>query len=244
VAKAGRITAINFSVPKTLETSMGRTVTAIKAQKRNKDRVSVYLDEEYAFGLARIVAAWLIVGQELSDEKIVQLTSQDEVEAAYARSLRLLNQRDHSSAEIRLYLKRHEVMEPVIDEVVERLERAGLINDERFAQNWIENRSEFRPRSRRALAFELQARGVSPETFETALEQTDEEEMAYRAAVKQSSKYQHLTWPEYRQKMIAFLARRGFSYGTSAPVAQRIWQEEHRENDQGTATTEYEEVNS
>jgi regulatory protein len=66
---------------------MGRTVTAIKAQKRNKDRVSVYLDGEYAFGLARIVAAWLHVGQELSEEKIVLLTSQDEVEAAYARSL-------------------------------------------------------------------------------------------------------------------------------------------------------------
>ena len=141
---------------------MGRTITAIKAQKRNKDRVSVYLDGEYAFGLARIVAAWLQVGQELSEEKISQLTSHDEVEAAYAKALRLLNQRDRSSAEIRQYLKRHEVMEPVIDEVLGRLDRAGLVNDERFAQNWIENRSEFRPRSRRALAFELRSRDSPP----------------------------------------------------------------------------------
>jgi len=222
---------------------LGRTVTAITAQKRNKDRVSVYLDGEYAFGLARIVAAWLQVGQVLSEEKIALLTSQDEVEAAYAKSLRLLNQRDHTSAEIKQYLKNHEVNESAIDEVVGRLERAGLINDERFAQNWIENRSEFRPRSRRALAFELRSRGISPDAYEAALEQTDEEEMAYRAAMKQSSKYQHLTWPEYRQKMIAFLARRGFSYSTSAPVTRRVWQE-MQENDQGTATTEYEEVNS
>ena len=136
---------------------MGRIVTAIKAQKRNKDRVSVYLDGEYAFGLARIVAAWLHVGQELSEEKITQLTAQDEVEAAYARSLRLLSQRDHTTTEIRQYLKRHELAEPVIDDVIGRLERANLINDERFAQNWIENRSEFRPRSRRALAYELRA---------------------------------------------------------------------------------------
>jgi len=221
-----------------------KTVTALKAQKRNKDRVSVYLDGEYAFGLARIVAAWLQVGQELSEEKITQLTSRDEVEAAYAKSLRLLNQRDHTGSEIRQNLKRHEVSEPVIDEVIGRLERAGLVNDERFAQNWIENRSEFRPRSRRALAYELRSRGIAPDAYETALEQTDEEELAYRAAVKQYSKYQHLTWLEYRQKMIAFLARRGFSYSTSAPVAQRIWQEKQSENDQGTATTEYEEVNS
>jgi regulatory protein len=223
---------------------MGRTVTEIKTQKRNKDRVSVYLDGEYAFGLARIVAAWLQVGQELSEEKIALLTSQDEVEAAYAKALRLINQREHSSAEIKQYLKRHEVMEPVIDDVVGRLERAGLVNDERFAQNWVENRSEFRPRSRRALAFELRSRGVSPDAIEMALEPTNEEENAYRAALKQSSRYKHLAWPEYRQKMIAFLGRRGFSYGTCAPVAQRTWQEMQSESDPGTATTEYEEVNS
>ena len=53
---------------------MGKTVSAIIAQKRNKDRVSVYLDGEYAFGLsACIVAAWLQVGQELSEEKIQQV---------------------------------------------------------------------------------------------------------------------------------------------------------------------------
>ena len=223
---------------------MVRTVTAIKAQKRNKDRVSVYLDEEYAFGLARIVAAWLHVGQELSEEKITLLTSHDEVEAAYARSLRLLNHRDHTTAEIRQYLKRHEVTEPVIDDVIQRMERAGLINDERFAQNWIENRSEFRPRSRRALAYELRSRGISPDAFEEALEQTDEEQLAYRAAVKQSSKYQHLAWLEYRQYIIDFLARRGFSYCTSAPEALRVWLEKQSENDHGTASTEIEEVNS
>jgi regulatory protein len=245
VARVGRVTAINFSLVLTdNEAHLGRIVTSIKAQKRNKDRVSIYLDGEYAFGLARIVAAWLHVGQELSEEKITQLTAQDEVEAAYARALRLLSQRDHTTTEIRQNLKRHELAEPVIDDVIGRLERAGLINDERFAQNWIDNRSEFRPRSRRALAYELRARGVAPEAFEEALGQTDEEEMAYRAGRKQSSKYQQLLWPEYRQKMIAFLARRGFSYGISAPVVQRIWQEKQAESDQGNATTEYEEVNS
>jgi len=47
-----------------------REITGIKVQKRNPDRVSIYLDGEYAFGLSRIVAAWLYTGQRLSDEKI------------------------------------------------------------------------------------------------------------------------------------------------------------------------------
>ena len=69
---------------------MNHTITALTLQKRNRERVNVYLDGEYAFGLARIVAAWLVVGQELSDEKITQLRIEDEREVAYQRALRLI----------------------------------------------------------------------------------------------------------------------------------------------------------
>ena len=45
-------------------------ITAIEPQKRDPDRVNIHLEGEYAFSLARIVAAWLQVGQDLSEEKI------------------------------------------------------------------------------------------------------------------------------------------------------------------------------
>jgi regulatory protein len=204
---------------------MGRKISAITAQKRNKERVNIYLDGEFAFGLARILAAWLWVGQELSDEKIAELTAQDAREAVYSQAIKLLNYRDRTEAEMRRSLKNDDVPEEVIDEVLERLRRAGLINDENFAQNWIENRNEFRPRSRRALTYELKARGVDREAVEHALEQINDDELAYQAALKQSRKYSGLPWPEFRQKMYAFLARRGFSYETSVPVVKRVWDE-------------------
>ena len=69
---------------------MSKTITAIKVQKKNQDRVNIYLDGEFAFGLARIVAAWLRVGQELEDSKIDQLQAEDEHEKAYQRALNLL----------------------------------------------------------------------------------------------------------------------------------------------------------
>ena len=64
---------------------MSHRITALKLQKRNRQRVNVYLDGDFAFGLARIVAAWLHVGQELSDEKIEQLLAEDAKEVAYHR---------------------------------------------------------------------------------------------------------------------------------------------------------------
>ena len=89
-------------------------ITGLKVQKRNKDRVNVYLDGEYAFGISRIVAAWLRNGQELSEEKIAELKAQDNVEVALQRALNYLSYRPRSEQEVRQNLKKHKYHEGVI----------------------------------------------------------------------------------------------------------------------------------
>ena len=59
-----------------------KKITALVVQKRNPNRVNVHLDGEYAFGLARIVAVWLRVGQELDEEKLKRLQVEDARERA------------------------------------------------------------------------------------------------------------------------------------------------------------------
>jgi hypothetical protein len=46
--------------------------------------VNLHLDGEFAFGLARITAAWLKVGDVLSDEKIAKLQADDAREGVTA----------------------------------------------------------------------------------------------------------------------------------------------------------------
>ena len=205
---------------------MGRIITGLKAQKRNHRRVNVDLDGEFAFGVERIVAAWLQVGQELSEEKIASLQEEDRREAAYQKALNFIQYRERSEAEIQQHLKEQKLPEEIASEVIERLRRSGLVNDQRFAQTWVENRNEFHPRSRRALAYELRQKGIDPGAIQEALQDVDEEQMAYQAAVKQSRKFQALEWPDFRQKMLGFLARRGFSYEISASAAARVWEEQ------------------
>ena len=207
---------------------MEHRITALTAQKRNQQRVNVYLDGEFAFGLSRIVAAWLQVGQVIGDEKIELLKAEDEREVAFQQAVRYLSYRPRSEAEVRQQLESQDLSEQAIQDAVERLARNGLLDDSRFASTWVENRSEFRPRGRRALAFELRRMGVSPQVIESSLEGIDENELAYQAGLKQVRKYQRLEWQDFRQKMIAFLARRGFSYEVSNPVAARLWAEQHQ----------------
>jgi regulatory protein len=206
-----------------------RKITAIEVQKRSPNRVNLHLDGEFAFGLARIVAAWLKVGQELSEEKIQQLQAEDARERAFQQAMLFLSYRARSETEIRQNLRKHEIPEPVIEQTLERLRQDGLANDNQFARAWVENRSAFRPRSRRMMAMELRQKGLDAEAVSSAVEHVDDEALAYEAAQKKVSRYKNLEWNEFRKKLSDFLARRGFSYSVIAPVVTRIWNEAHKD---------------
>lgn len=203
-----------------------RKITALKVQKRNPNRVNVYLDGEFAFGLSRIVAAWLSIGQMLGAAKIQSLQQQETREAAYQRALMLLSYRARSEHEVRQKLAEKGFEPPVVDEVIERLKGERFIGDAEFARLWTENRSQFRPRSRRMLRYELKIKGVSEEHIEKALETADDEgALAYQAGVRYARRLAGADQELFRKRLAGFLARRGFSYGTIAPVIRRIWSE-------------------
>lgn len=206
-------------------TKMEHKITALTLQKRNHQRVNVYLDGEFAFGLSRIVAAWLQIDQQISDEKIAELKAADDREVAYQQALKFLSYRQRSIAEVRRNLKEHHYSEDIVTEVLTRLQKAGLLDDRRFAETWVENRTEFRPRSKRALAIELHQRGIADEDIAQITQDIDDEELAYQAGLKHSRKVEGLEWLEFRQKLSSFLARRGFSYDVIKSVVERIWTE-------------------
>ena len=210
-----------------------RKITAITAQKKNPNRVNISLDDEYAFSLSRMVAAWLRQGQELSDEKIAALQTQDAREVAFGKTMRFLGYRARSVQEVRENLQKHEIPEAVIEEVIKRLQETNLLNDQQFAQAWVENRNTFRPRSRRALAMELRHKGLDDEVVQDTLNNNvDENALALEAARKYVRKVQQLEWPDFRQKLGGFLGRRGFSYGVVAPVLRQLWSEIHADANQ------------
>lgn len=200
-------------------------VTALKYQKRRRDRVSVYLDGRFAFGVPEIVAARLKVGQSLSDDEIEALREHGSAEEAYNRALDYLSYRPRSQAEIMTFLQRHDVPDVQAEDVVERLKAAGLVDDEAFAQFWIENREQFRPRGPRALRYELQRKGVGQEAIDQALEGMDPVAGAYQAAAKKARQLSHLDEPQFFRKLVDYLARRGFDYDVAKEVANRYWSE-------------------
>jgi regulatory protein len=205
---------------------MVQRITAIEPQQKNPQRVNIYLDGEFAFGLAVVWAAWLRVGQELGEDKIASLKTQDDREITYQKALHFLSYRPRSSAEVRQNLSKRGISDSLIEETLDRLQIAGLIDDEAFARAWVENRNTFRPRGKPALRMELRRKGLSDEIVQSVLDtQVNEAVLAITTARKYARRLAGLEWPEFRQKLSGFLARRGFSYTTLAPVVSEVWKE-------------------
>ncbi|MGA9348702.1 MAG: RecX family transcriptional regulator [Anaerolineae bacterium] len=204
---------------------MAGTITALKIQKRNPQRVNVFLDGRYAFSLAAIEAAKLRRGQVLSDEDIEGLKERDSFEKAHDRALRFLSYRPRSEAELRRYLQGKAVPPTIEEEVIERLTRAKLLDDLAFARYWVENRESFNPRGLRMLRYELRQKGLSEDTIAQALMDLDEEESAYRVALRRGRRLAHLDQVSFRKKLGAHLLRRGFSHEVVNLAVERTWQE-------------------
>jgi regulatory protein len=202
-----------------------KTITAIEPQKNNPRRVNIYLDGEFAFGLGKFVAAWLKVGQKLDEARIEKLQADEAHEQAYQQAMLFLSYRARSEAEIRKNLEKHDIPPTVIDETVIRLREERLVDDSQFAQDWVANRSEFRPRSKRALTIELKRKGLGESAIQSATAAVDESALAYAAAEKRVRRLEGLEWNEFRKKLGEFLARRGFAYEVIAPTVKRLWLE-------------------
>lgn len=204
---------------------MAGKITSLEYQKKNPSRVSVYLDDRFAFGLPAIVAARLARGQFLSDPEIEALQEEGLAETAYDKVLNYLSYRPRSRAEVEVYLQNREVPESQILAIVERLEKVGLLDDEAFAQFWVENRERFRPKGLRALRYELRTKGLSDAVIERALTSVDTAESAYRSARKKSRQLGHLDQQMFHRKIVEYLVRRGFEYEVAREAAERLWKE-------------------
>lgn len=199
---------------------MAGEITALTFQKRNKDRVNVHLDGSFAFGLAAVEAARLRVGQTLSEDEIRKLRHIDEIERAYERALNYLSYRPRSEWEVERNLRQKDVAEPVIAEVRRRLTGARLVDDKEFARYWVDNRMRFNPRGRRGLRHELRQRGVSQAIVDETLADLDVEAAARKAAEAGARRLSGASLPDFRRKLQAYLARRGFSYAVIKPLVQ------------------------
>jgi regulatory protein len=129
-------------------------------------------------------------------------------------------------------LARRGVPVEAADRVLDRFCDVGLIDDGRFAMEWVESRHAGRGLARRALAHELRGKGVSPATIAAALDDLDpevERETAQRLAVQRLRSLRGQPVEVQRRRLAGFLARKGYAAGLVYEVVGSVIAEEAAE---------------
>jgi regulatory protein len=155
--------------------------------------------------------------------------------------LRLLTGAAKSRKQLADALRRKEIPDEVAEQVLDRLEEVGLIDDAAFAEAWVESRHAVRGLSRRALAQELRTKGVTGETAERALLQVDaeDESEAARALVDRKLRSTAGLDRDVRiRRLVGVLARRGYAEGLAFRVVREALAEEGVEEEMGDGMEE------
>ncbi len=211
----------------------GRTITALRFQKRDKERVNLFLDGEYAFPLPAVEAAQLRIGQQLSEQEIEELRAIDLRSRGYNRALRFLAVRPRSQLEVRRNLQAYRPKDgrrlgaSQIEWIIAGLRERQYLDDREFARFWVEQRNRFRPIAPRALRYELRQKGVDDSVAQAAIDELSDATSACEAAARSRMyRWQEETNPaHFRSKVGSFLQRRGFDWEVAREVIDRIWQE-------------------
>lgn len=154
---------------------------------------------------------------------------QEKVEAARDIVLRRLDRSLTSRATLAELLARREVEEAVAEEVLDRLEAAGLIDDGAYAAMVARTRFAEKGASRRVIAQELSRKGIAAVHIEAALDQIDEddEQEAARALLRKKLRTTRGLEPEVRKRRaVAFLARKGYAPSLAFQLYDTLVREE------------------
>jgi regulatory protein len=209
-----------------------KKVTAIRTGKGQGKRVNVFLDGKFAFSLEAEVALeeGLHAGQELSDIQVEALVKSDNFHRCLNAANHYLSYRPRSESELRERLRRRHFDGGSVEAVIVRLRERGLVDDRAFAQFWRDNRQSFSPRSQWLTKLELRRKGVADDLAAEVVGAIDDDDSAYQAALSKARSLPLSDYQSFRNRLGGYLKRRGFGYGVTNHVVERVWQERGNES--------------
>jgi regulatory protein len=202
-------------------------ITAIERTPKRRGRVDVYVDGASAFDVARSVATahGLRPGMSIAREQIDAIVAADVRRQALDVAGAMLARRPRSEREVRQRLKQRGFEPALVDETVRKLVTAKLLDDAEFARSWTESRDRTSPRGQRLIVQELRANGVAAGVALEAASAVSDEDAAYRLASRRLPSLERLEYEAFRNRLGAYLQRRGFGWDVCRATVARCWRE-------------------
>ncbi len=141
-------------------------------------------------------------------------------------ALRFLRERPRSTQEIRTRLGREDLEPDTIEALLADFTEQGLLNDADFAKAWVGSRAGLRPKGVFLIRRELREKGVDDAFVDAALDNDypGELEVARPLAEARAAALVGEDWVRFRQKLSAYLRRRGFAVDTIERLVDEGWE--------------------
>ena len=189
-------------------------ITDIDVQKKNKNRVSVFVDGEYSFSLEKIDALRLSlkIGMEITDADIQKYNIESNLGKARSKAGDMLSRRPYSSHDFKSKLLDKGFDEVIVNSVLEEFSELGYLNDLEYAKMYIED-ARLKLKGDKKIMYELSLKGIGERITREALAECEDVPLEDVAAII-NTKYASMDITDYKikQKITAYLASRGFSY--------------------------------
>ncbi|MFA7654484.1 MAG: RecX family transcriptional regulator [Candidatus Dojkabacteria bacterium] len=202
-------------------------VTKLVSQKRDPDRVNMYIDEEFFCGISLdgIAKFNIYLGKELEESDLEEILFEELKNRFFQRAIDYISRAIKTEVQLKRYLRElsfkkkgkwftdvsKESLEEIINDTAERLKEYNYLNDEVFAEEFLQSRMKNRPRGKSVLLSELISKGVNAELAKEKVEELVEDEYVMLKRIYEK-KYGNENMSIQDSKKIDFLRRKGFSW--------------------------------
>ena len=201
------------------------TISQIEIQKRNKNRVNLYVDGEFYSGLQLVAVARLGLreGIEVDESQLKEAVSQSEISYAFEKCVDYLSKSMKTTKQIRDYLRKKGFSKEVEEIVVQKLKNYRYVDDDLYTQLYTEQNSKFK--GSRRIKSELLQKGIHKELIDSVEVEADTQRQTADALAQKYMKGKDRD-VKTLQKLQRFLVYRGFDYDTVGQIISRYRKDE------------------
>lgn len=188
-------------------------VTDMQEVKRNKQRMSVFLDGEFAFAayIEILVGEDVRVGAELTEEDVARIRKQSDERYAWERAVRYLSHGAKSEKRVREYLLGKDISAGLVDQTIFRLREYRLVDDRELGRQLAQRL--YQQYGRYTVVAKMREKGIPQDIIDQVTQSTGDEEVLMRQVERLFERHSREEDPyKRRQKIKRTLAARGFSF--------------------------------
>lgn len=202
-------------------------ITKIEVGKRNKERVNIYIDEEYAFSISAelIYKENIKVKDKIDVDSLKKLADEDNYIKCKNTALKTIERTYKSEKELaqKLALKGYD--DHIINRTINFMKEYNLLNDNNYATMYVKDKS--RNIGKKKIKYSLLQKGIDEEIIESELEKINNDEVkaiVYEVALKKYKVFSKRENDNYKltQKLYRFLMGKGYDYDLIKDVVKSI----------------------